>query len=289
MSRLGPQMNEGELPQSREARASAAMAQVFDPTVPNVARIYDFLLGGKDNFPADREAARRLVKAVPGAVRAARDNRAFMQRAVRFLATEAGIRQFVDIGTGLPTRGNVHEIAHAASPDTRVVYVDNDPVVLTHAHALLAKPVTVGAVECDLRYPGHLLTMPEVRALIDFDKPFALLMVAVLHFMEDSEDPWATLNYYKSKMPPGSYLVISHVTGDNLARDAIDQASDIYKQASAPGVARALGDIERFFSGLEMVAPGLVNVTAWRPQFPDRKHRPALFYAGIGRKPGEPA
>jgi hypothetical protein len=260
--------------------------QDFDPGVPNVARIYDFLLGGKDNFDADRQAARRLVEAVPGAALAARDNRAFLGRAVRFLAQEAGIRQFLDIGTGLPTRGNVHEIAQETDPLTRVVYCDNDPMVVVHANALLANESTVSAVYSDLRYPRHLLAMLAVRSLLDLDKPIAVLMVAVLHFIEDREDPWDLVDQFKSAMAPGSCLAISHVTGDELPGAARRRAAEVYESASAPGVARTSAQIARFFDGLDVVAPGLVSVPDWRPSLKRSRQQPTLFYAGVGRKPG---
>jgi O-methyltransferase involved in polyketide biosynthesis len=195
-------------------------AYAFDPNVPNVARIYDFLLHGKDNYAADREAARELLAAIPGAAAAARDNRAFLSRAVRFLACEAGIRQFIDLGTGLPTQGNVHEIAQATEPLAHVVYADNDPVVVTHAAALLADSLKVTAVQADLRNPDHLLSLPAVRALIDFTQPVAVLMIAVLHFVPDHDDPWSIVARYTSMLPPGSYLVLSHVTGDGTPADA---------------------------------------------------------------------
>jgi hypothetical protein len=261
----------------------------FDTDVPNVARIYDALLGGKDNYAADREAAEELLKAVPGAMAAARENRAFLGRAVRFLAGEAGIRQFLDIGTGLPTLGNVHEIAQAANPAARVVYADYDPVVLLHANVLLAKAVTVAAVNADLRYPRDLLTSPAVRALIDFDEPVAVLLVAVLHFLEDSDNPWKIVDCIKDHMAPGSYLVVSHVTGDDLPPDARQHAREVYENASAPGVTRAYDDIARFFDGLVMLAPGLVNVPAWRPDRITRTPHETLFFAGIGRKPDSTA
>jgi hypothetical protein len=261
--------------------------QAFDPTVANVARIYDFLLDGKDNYAADRDAAQRLLDAVPGAARAARDNRRFLGRAVRFLAGEAGIRQFLDIGTGLPTRGNVHEIAQAVSPRARVVYADNDPVVVTHARALLADSLTVTAVHGDLREPDHLLGLPDVKTFIDWDEPVAVLMVAVLHFLEDHENPWAAVDAYKDRMAPGSYLVLSHVTGDDTPGDIIRQAAEVYEHASAPGLARSHAQIARFFGGLDMVAPGLVNPTQWRGIGPYRRPSPALFYAGVARKPAK--
>ena len=276
-------MNGLEFPAGRPRRLG------FDTGVPNVARIYDALLGGKDNYAADREAAEELLKAVPGAMAAARENRAFLGRAVRFLAGEAGIRQFLDIGTGLPTLGNVHEIAQAANPAARVVYADYDPVVLLHANVLLAKAVTVAAVNADLRYPRDLLTSPAVRALIDFDEPVAVLLVAVLHFLEDSDDPWKIVDCIKDHMAPGSYLVVSHVTGDDLPPDARQQAREVYENASAPGVTRAYDDIARFFDGLVMLAPGLVNVPTWRPDRITRTPHETLFYAGIGREPDSTA
>ena len=266
--------------------AARDLLPTFNPAVPNVARIYDFLLGGKDNYAADREAAGRLLDAVPGAAAAARDNRRFLGRAVWFLAGEAGIRQFLDIGTGLPTRGNVHEIAHAAKPGARVVYADNDAVVVTHARALLADSLTVAAVAGDLRDPDRLLAQPDVRTLINWDEPVAVLMVAVLHFLEDRENPWAAVDAFKARMAPGSYLVLSHVTSDETPADVIRQAAEIYQNASAPGMARSREQIARFFDGLDMVSPGLVDPADWRRPRLERKPRPILFYAGAGRKPG---
>jgi SAM-dependent methyltransferase len=260
--------------------------QIFDTSIPNVARIYDVLLGGKDNFAADRDAAAKLLAAVPDAGIAARDNRAFLARAVRFLAGEAGIRQFLDIGTGLPARGNVHEVAQTIDPATRVVYADNDPLVTVHANALLADTPTVRAVDADLRAPHDLLNLPAVRALIDFDEPLAVLLVAVLHFVPDSDDPWAIVECIKEHLAPGSYLVISHVTDDGLSHDARRCAQQAYEGASAPGVARGLDDIARFFDGMTLAEPGLVNVAAWHPGYYASAARRPLFYAGIGRHHG---
>ncbi len=259
--------------------------QGLDVTVPNVARIYDWLLGGKDNFAADREAGKRLLAAVPGAAKAARANRAFLGRAVRFLAEEAGIRQFLDIGTGLPTRGSVHEIAQATDPRARVVYCDNDPMVVVHANALLANNLTVAASQGDLRDPDFLFTLPLPRPLLDASQPLAVLLVAVLHFLPDSADPWALVERIKRKLAPGSYVVISHVTGDDILAEAVRTAAKVYEGASAPGVARSREEIARFFTGLDLAEPGLVEVSAWRPPPLDHRPRPALFYAGIGRKP----
>lgn len=258
----------------------------FDTTVPNVARIYNALLGGKDNFAADRRAAEELLKAVPFAASVARDNRLFLNRAVEFLAREAGIRQFLDIGTGLPAGGSVHEKAQETDPLCRVIYADNDPMVISHANALLTDSLRVAAVQADLRNPDHLLTLPTVRKLIDFGQPVAVLMVAVLHFVPDAEDPWSIVARYKSMMAPGSYLVISHVTGDGSPAEAIQKAESIYEHASACGPARTRAQVARFFHGFDMVAAGLTDIKYWRNPLPRRNPDPLLFYAGIGRKPG---
>jgi hypothetical protein len=278
-------------PHAAVPRAHLLMRRDFDPTVPNVARVYDVLLGGKDNFAADRQAADRLLDAVPGAAVAARENRAFLGRAVRFLAEEAGICQFLDIGTGLPTGGSVHEIAQDGDPrQVRVVYADYDQVVVWHAEALLGGSLTAAVVRADLRQPWDLFAQPTVRTLINLAEPVAILLVAVLHFVEDREDPWAVVNCYKDMMAPGSFLVITHVTADHLSAEAAAQAQAVYDGASAPGVPRTREQVAGFFAGLEMVAPGLVNVSAWRPAHLGPAYGPAVFYAGIGRKtsPGRP-
>jgi hypothetical protein len=262
----------------------------FTFDVPNVARIYDRLLGGKDNFAADRQAAAKLLEAVPGAAVAARENRAFLGRAVRFLAEEAGICQFLDIGAGLPTARAVHEIVRGAVPMPRVVYADHDPVVVRHAEALLGGSLTAGVVRADVRQPWDLFARPTVRTLINLAEPVAILLVAVLHFVEDHEDPWAVVNCYKDMMAPGSYLVISHVTADHLSADAARKAHAAYEGASAPGVARSHEQIARFFGGLDVLPPGLVEVSRWRPEVIGATPGPALCYAGVGRKtrPGQP-
>jgi hypothetical protein len=256
----------------------------FEVGIPNVARVYDVLLGGKDNFAADRQAAARLLEAVPGAAVAARENRAFLSRAVRYLAEEAGVRQFIDLGAGLPAARAVHEIVAGSVPPPRVVYVDSDPVVVRHAEALAGGALGVAAVRADLRQPWDLFAQPAVRSLISLAEPVAVLLVAVLHFVEDREDPWAVVNCYKDMMAPGSFLVITHVTADHLSAEAAAQAQAVYDGASAPGVARSREQVAGFFAGLDMVAPGLVNVSAWRPAHVGPACGPAVFYAGIGRK-----
>jgi SAM-dependent methyltransferase len=261
--------------------------QSFEAGIPNIARVYDALLGGKDNYATDREAALALAAAIPGAPRAARDNRAFLRRAVHFLAAGAGISQFLDIGTGLPTRGSVHEIARAVNQDARVVYADNDPVVVAHARALLARAPGVIAVEGDVRYPRHLLTSREVRDHIDLAQPVAVLLVAVLHFVDDMYSPWSAVRALTGRLAPGSYLVVSHVTGDQIPPAAVQRAREIYRGAFTQGTARSRGEIARFFDGTELIPPGLADVAAWRSgrTRTGPPGRPVLFWAGVGRKP----
>lgn len=261
------------------------MIQGFNTSVPNVARIYDHLLGGKDNFGIDRQAADELLKAVPDAAVAARQNRDFLGRAVGFLAADCGIQQFIDIGTGLPTRGNVHEIAQQFTPDARVVYVDTDPVVVTHAQALLVGHGTTVAINRDLRDPDEILGHPALRAIIDIASPVAVLLVAVLHFVKDADGVYELVKLLKDAIAPGSYLVISHVTGDDLPAEATERARDLYEKSTAPGAARTHQEITRFFDGLEIVSPGIVNVSSWRASLPVRKPGRTILYAGVGRKP----
>jgi trans-aconitate methyltransferase len=259
----------------------------LDSGTANIARIYDYLIGGKDNYAVDREAALALTAALPSAARAARDNRAFLGRAVRYLAGREGISQFLDIGTGLPVGGHVHEIAQAVNPDARVAYVDNDRVVVAHATALLANARNVTADECDVRHPRVLLSMPGVRSMIDFEQPVAVLLVAVLHFVPDTESPWVITRCIIDHLAPGSCVVISHVTGDEAPPGAIERARKIYDGAFVRGAARSRDDIEAMFDGLDLLPPGVVDVAAWRSRRPGPP-RPVLFYAGIGRKPGMP-
>ena len=258
----------------------------LDTSVPNVARVYDFLLGGKDNYAVDRAAAVELVRLIPDAPRACHQNRQFLSRAVRFLAGEAGIRQFIDIGTGLPTQGSVHEVAQDITPDARVIYVDYDPVVVSHAQALLVRTPTTVAINGDLKEPGQILSHPAVQALINFAEPVAILLVAVLHFLRDDDKPYDVVDTLKAAMPSGSYLVLSHVTSDNISAEAAQYVRDLYEQTTAPGAARTRPEIERFFDGMEIVEPGLVNVCNWQMWM--SLPSPAIFYAGVARKGATP-
>lgn len=248
--------------------------------------MYDYALGGKDNFAADRAAADRLFAAVPEVGRGPMLlNRRFLGRAVRFLAEEAGIRQFLDIGAGLPTQGNVHEIAQAVTPQARVVYVDYDPVVITHGRALLGTSETVTVVPGDLRRPGEILDNPEVTASIDFDQPVAVLLIAILHFITDAEDPVAIVAQLRDRLAPGSYLALTHVSVDSHA-PAIEKGKEVYRGATAGVSPRPRADILRLFDGFELVEPGLVWVPQWRPDPSDVVENPelSLALAGVGRK-----
>ena len=259
--------------------------------VPNPARIYDYFLGGKDNFPADREVAEQVVAIAPVARDIVEDNRAFLRRAVRLLAGEAGIRQFIDLGSGLPTQGNVHEIAQAVAPDARVVYVDNDAMVVTHSRALLAGDNTA-AIEADLRDPDSVMRHQEVRELIDFDQPIALLLMAILHFVPDDEDPYGIVARFRDALPAGSYLALSHGTRDIPARPDMSpeamaemgaKVERLYQLTTASLVTRTHAQVERFFDGFDLLDPGLVEIQLWRPDEADAL-LPGGFYGGVGRK-----
>ena len=263
----------------------------INTSVPNPARIYDYLLGGKDNYSTDREVAEQVVAIAPVARDVVRDNRAFLRRAVRFLTLEAGIRQFIDLGSGLPTQGNVHEIAQAIAPDARVVYVDNDAMVVTHSRALLAGDNTL-AVQADLREPDVILGHPDVRELIDFDQPIALLLVAILHFIPDDQDPLGIVARFRDGLPTGSYLAISHGTRDlpvrpDMSADEMAEmgarVEQLYQLTTASLVTRTRAQVERFFDGFDLLDPGLVEIQLWRPG--DRNSMlPGGFYGGVGRK-----
>jgi SAM-dependent methyltransferase len=255
-----------------------------DVTTPSVARLYDYYLGGKDNYAVDRAAAEKILTVAPELRLAARENRAFLGRSVRYL-TRLGIRQFLDIGTGLPTQGNVHEVAHTLSPESRVAYVDNDPIVLAHSRALLAGGGNIATIRGDLRRPQEILDDPAVRALIDFSEPVALLLVAILHFIPDSADPAGIVATLRDALPPGSHLVLSHGTRD--ARDAaVAKGTEVYERATAPLVLRTREEIHRLFDGFELTEPGLVWLPQWRPDHDTPVEHPeqALIMAGVGRK-----
>jgi hypothetical protein len=222
---------------------------------------------------------------------AARANRMFLHRAVRYLASNEGIRQFIDIGTGLPTQGNVHEIARGINTSARVMYVDYDPVVVTHARALLEKGheenVTVHAA--DLRQPKDIIMRARADKLIDFDAPMAILLVAIMHFIKDDEDPHGIVSTLREEMPPGSFLVLTHVTADAVSEEDMRYAEDVYSFATAPIVTRSLEEVTQFFSGLDVVSPGVVDVNEWRPSLGGLPaHARTIFYGGVAIKPVRP-
>jgi SAM-dependent methyltransferase len=258
----------------------------IDVAVPNVARMYDYFLGGKENYAADRRAVEKVLALMPGSSASARSNRAFLVRAVRYLVEEAGITQFLDLGAGLPTQNNVHEVALSANPDSRVVYVDWDPVVCTHARALVQAPDKVGVVEADLRRPHEVLRHETTRALLDFDRPVAVMMVAILHFVADSDDPQGIVAQFRDATAPGSHLVVSHLTGDLVAKvrpKETEKTKEIYRGTGTPVHMRTHQEIQRLFEGYALVDPGLAWLTDWRPD----QAAPAV--EPTGREHGGPA
>jgi hypothetical protein len=261
---------------------------LFDPGKPNIARVYDALLGGKDSYAADREAAWRITQIEPGAPVIARENRAFLGRAVRYLAGEAGIRQFLDIGSGLPAVDNVHEAAQSVAPDSRVVYVDNDPVVLAHALALLTSASLDGAcayVDSDLRDTGTVIA--EAARTLDFSEPVAVLLFAIIHFIPDSDDPYGIVRRLMAAVPPGSYLVMSHASSGGMTGVQRKGLNEVYSGTVSGGVTqRSPQAIAGFFDGLELVSPGIAGISAWRPGAEGKPSSQdlALFCGGAGRK-----
>ena len=261
--------------------------------IAHTARVYDYWLGGKDNFPADHALAEAILEAVPSMRAMARANRAFLGRAVRYLAGEAGIRQFLDIGTGIPTAGNTHEVAQAVAPDARVVYVDNDPIVLAHARALMSSHAAgeTAFIFADLRRPEAILGDPTLTATLDLGRPVAVMLVAILMFLGDGEDPYGIVARLLEALPSGSVLAISHPTAD-FDPAAMAGAVAASKRSGIALVPRRRAEVEAFFNGLDLVEPGVVPVEAWRPDGePPGAHQraadpePLNIYAAVGRKP----
>ncbi len=253
----------------------------------NVARVYDYWLGGNHNFLADQDLGRAIAAVVPNIREIAQANRAFVGRAVRFLAA-AGIRQFLDIGSGIPTQGNVHEVAQQADPGARVAYADIDPVAIAHSQAILGKNENATIIDADLRDPEKILAHPAARRLIDFSRPVGLLMVAILHFVGDAEDPWQLVAALRDSLAPGSYLVLSHATDEG--RPTVAHAAEkVYNSSVATQLhMRPRAEILRFFDGFDLVDPGLVDIPLWRPDSaaggPADSVR-SWGLVGVGRKP----
>ncbi|HWG12967.1 MAG TPA: SAM-dependent methyltransferase [Streptosporangiaceae bacterium] len=240
----------------------------IDTTKANIARVYDYWLGGSNNFRADQDAARAMIAIEPNIRAMARANRDFLGRAVRYLVTEGGIRQFLDVGSGIPTGRNVHEVAQEAAPGSRVVYADVDEVAVAHSRLLLENNPDTVVIQADVREPEHVLTAPETQLLIDFSQPVGLLLVSVLHFLDDADDPWAVMAHLRDALAPGSFLVLSHATGE-AKPDVAAAANTVYmKKVAARGDYRSRADIRRLFDGFTLVEPGLVYVSRWRPDEP---------------------
>ncbi|MGW0575000.1 SAM-dependent methyltransferase [Streptomyces sp. NPDC002920] len=270
----------------KSPRGGDSEAQSFeiDTSKPHPARMYDYFLGGKDNYEVDQEAAEKFIQAAPEVRVGVRANRGFMHRAVRHVVAEGGIRQILDIGTGLPTEPNVHQIARAIAPETRIAYVDNDPIVSAHSLALIDDEADTSVVLADLRDPRGVLDHPEVRKIIDFDRPVALMLVAILHFVTEAEDPNAVVATLRDALPTGSYLILSHATGD-VHDDGRKDAAAVYKTATASMNPRTRAQVLDFFGDFTLVDPGLVLVPDWRPDEPVRPGTPPIgIYGGVARK-----
>ncbi|MEV0619390.1 SAM-dependent methyltransferase [Nonomuraea sp. NPDC050404] len=264
----------------------------IDPTKPSIARVYDYFLGGKDNYEVDRRVAEEALRIAPDAREAGRANRTFLRRAVRHMAAEGGIRQFLDLGSGLPTRGNVHEVAQAVAPEARVVYVDNDPVVLAHGRALLATDDVTTVVPGDVRRPAEILEHPEVLKFLDFSQPLGLLFVSVLHHVNDDEDPDGVMERFRSVLAPGSHLAIVHFhnPGDEHpeASKIAVEAERNFNQNLGTGRWRTRAEIGSYFGDLELIEPGLVPLAEWRAEPEDLIRQNLTHYnvlAGVARKP----
>jgi S-adenosyl methyltransferase len=261
----------------------------IDTARPHPARMYDYFLGGKNNFAVDRETAEKALKSWGTARTAARENRAFLGRAVRYLVAEAGVRQFLDIGTGLPSANNVHEVAQGVVPSCRVVYVDNDPIVLAHARALLTSSPEgkTAYIHADLRDPEKILDDPATRDTLDFTEPVALMLVAILHFVPDADDPRRVIQTLLGALPRGSYVAASHTTGEHDP-DTLAGAGHAYSERGVSGQIRTSEEFaDLVFAGLEMADPGVVLVSDWRPQGtgPRPLASEVNTYGGVARKP----
>ncbi|HEX4702854.1 MAG TPA: SAM-dependent methyltransferase [Pseudonocardiaceae bacterium] len=260
-----------------------------DISVPSVARLYDFMLGGGHNFAADREVGVQIERTMPGLRQAARVNRAFLGRVVRFMV-EQGIRQFLDIGSGIPTVGNVHEVAQQADPECRVVYVDRDPIAVAHSELMLAANDNADVLMADIRDPDGILASAPARRLLRLDEPVGLLMLLMLHWIPDDSDPLGLLVRFRDRLASGSFLAVTHVTGDNQD-DKLTEATGVIERSKSPDqiTLRSREQIMPMFGDFEIIEPGLVGCALWRPGGPaditDDADMNALVYAAVGRKP----
>jgi len=272
---------------SEEMSKDTWIPDSLDLERPNVARMYDYLLGGYHNFEADRLAAERVVQVYPHIRQAAYVNRAFLRRAVHFLI-EQGIDQFLDIGSGLPTLGNVHEVAQGANPAARVVYVDTDPVAVAHGKAMLVDNPNATAFQADARQPDQILNHAEVKKLLDLGQPLGLLLVAVLHLLPDDDQAYSTVRTLRDALAPGSYIAISHGTTEDAPPDLLEQLDQLSASVSTPYQYRSYPQVQLFFDGLKLVEPGLVHSPLWRPEGPDDvlldQPERSMIWGGVGRK-----
>lgn len=280
-------MSDSAQPAGDSGESGGVAPPDIDLSRPSIARVYDYVLGGKEHFEIDRRAANAFLNVVPQAAQIAKDNRNFLRRAVRFLVGEAGVRQIIDIGSGLPTEGNVHEIAREFDPTVRVVYVDKDPVVLAHARALLSSDSTTIVITADLLTPDAIFDDMATRELIDYDEPFAVLTAGILHHLSDEQDPYAVAAAIKDRLGAGCYLLVSNFLDDDEPRaKALERA--FLEGGLGTGRFRTWPELRGYFDGLEMVEPGLVYANDWRPDDLTPADSPVhtLYAAGIGRKPG---
>ncbi|RAS65915.1 S-adenosyl methyltransferase [Lentzea atacamensis] len=266
--------------------ASEPVPGEIDLTRPSVARVYDYYLGGAHNFAVDREMAQQAIEMWPDLPLIMQANRAFLRRAVRF-CVDAGVRQFLDLGSGIPTAGNVHQVAQDAAPGTRVVYVDSDPIAVAYSRTILGDDPRTAVVQADLRRPEQVLDSPEVRSLLNFDEPIAVMMVAVLHFVPDADDPAAVIAGYREAMAPGSFLVVSHASQDGQPEKA-GSHEDLYRRRTAtPMTMRSKSQVIALMDGFDLVEPGVVFLPLWRPvSLDDVDDQPERFtgLAVVGRK-----
>ena len=261
----------------------------IDLNRPSAARVYDCYLGGSHNFAVDRAMAKQIVQLMPEVPRIARANRSFLRRAVQYLVGR-GVRQFLDIGSGIPTAGNVHEVAQQAHPDSRVAYVDIDPIAVAHSRRILAGDDRVAVVQADLREPDRVRSDPDLRRVLDVDQPIAVLMIALLHFIPDTDDPAGVIARYRDALAPGSYLAVSHIHRIDDPPPQGEEALEVYRRVGAPLTPRSEAELTAFFTGFELVDPGLVPLPAWYPESPADAARESedvlhSFRAGVGRKP----
>jgi S-adenosyl methyltransferase len=275
----------GETPrQAGTAAVDKAQAPTFDTSVAHIARVYNYWLGGKENYAADRAAGDRTMAEFPGIVTSARANRAFLRRAVRFLVTDAGVRQFLDVGTGIPSVDNTHEVAQSLAPQSRIVYVDNDPVVLAHARALLTStPAGVtDYLDADLREPDRILA--RAAQTLDFSRPVAIMLLAVLQLL-GTDESYRVVAELLAAVPSGSYLALSHPTSDVQQDQVTAMVARLNDLIAEKVTTRDREQVARFFTGLEPVEPGLVNVSDWRPDAAAAAEGPAALWVCVARKP----